>query len=244
MRPLTYKYLSSENGVHMRVWDLTSRGPLQPPRCPSEPPWPALSSQSGNEILPASRWSQSAATEASLQASHWHQPKLSGLMPNVCCVKMLVSGLLSAIAFFTTWQTPFLKSPKLEYSLLCLTCLYGSMYKKTTKKQLHMLPSLPIEDEPLSFNWRVSQLAGVLFELRNINNKTTSVKLTATFFTPLFLHEPPFSSSYILPSWNMPLSCYLHHTLVLQCHTLVPSLSEAVRARKPFHQCLWCCWHV
>ena len=39
---------------------------------------------------------------------YWHVT--SGLKPNVCCIKSSMSGLLSAIVAFMTWQAPLLKS--------------------------------------------------------------------------------------------------------------------------------------
>ena len=79
---------------------------------------------------------------------YWHL--ISGIKRNVCCVKSSMSGLLSAIVVFMTWQAPLLKST--DWSAAARKAgniaLTRTAVDTCVGKWLHILPSHQALGEP------------------------------------------------------------------------------------------------
>ena len=89
----------------------------------------ALSLMVGPESC-KSWWSQSEATDIAIIGIVKVPDRMSGLKQNVTSP---LSGILSAIVIFMTWQTPWLRPMKLKCSYQShgqhCTCMYGSWYR-------------------------------------------------------------------------------------------------------------------
>ena len=84
------------------------------------------------------------------------------LKQNICCVESPVSGSLSSTVIFMAWLTPWLKSPKLEWSChssamgqTAFVYMYVGQYVEVPGKWLHTIPSDPALNKPQGFSWEM-----------------------------------------------------------------------------------------